>query len=375
MKFDNIEEFTSKLKTYTKGRTTYYQYRARTPFFAKTYHVGKYNPEKVPVYYVKTLGKIIEDMIKTIQNKNYISDILSKEEFVILDWIRLIFFMGLAHFSKSEMEKYEDTEFTRYVHGTTAIEGNTYSLRDTDLTLNENQTVGGKSIREFHEVRNYQKLREFMGTRPDHKVSIDLIKKIHQFVLENINDEPAGYFRNSMVGIRGSSFMPTPHILIEEELEELIRDYYDDLEIFHPVESIARFHQRFEEIHPFIDGNGRVGREIMRIQLKSHGYPFLYIGKEHRERYLRALDAGNEGNYKDLVSFVVSMIINEFFEHTKYLHDSLKELLESEEFKELITLQDIPLTEESISNFEELVNYLKNLYEASPKRASRVTRI
>ncbi len=375
MRFDSIEEFASKLKHYTKRKSSYYQYRAKTPFFTKTYYVGRYNSDNIPTYYVNIRNEVVEDILKTIKNKDYFSDILSRDELVLLDWIRAIFFTGLGYFSKSEMEEYEDKEFTRYVHGTTAIEGNTYSLRETCLSLSENQIVEGKPIREFHEVHNYQKLREFMGTKMDHKVSIDLIKKIHQFVLENIDDEAAGYFRNIMVGIRGSNFTPTPAILIEEELEELIRDYYNDLENFHPVESIARFHQRFEEIHPFIDGNGRVGREIMRIQLRSHGYPFLYIGKEHRERYLKALDVGNEGNYRDLVSFVVSLIIDEFFEHTKYLRDSLNELLESEEFKELIARQDIPLTEESQSNFEELVNYLKVLYEDSPKRVSFVQRV
>jgi len=357
MIFDKLEEFKKNLRTITKGKSSYYQYRVKTPFFTKTYHVGKYDPKRIPEYYTKILSKITKDIIKEIGQREYISTELTKDDFIILDNIRFIFYIGLSHFSDSEIEKYNEIEFTKYVHGTTSIEGNTYSLRDTDITLNENRTVGGKTVREFYEVRNYASLREEMEVSP--KITLDLIKTIHRYILENIDDESKGIFRNIMVGIRGSNLTPLPPNVIEDELQELIDEYKDDLENFHPIESISRFHQRFEEIHPFKDGNGRVGRELLRIQLGMHGYPFFYIGDEQRDEYLRALDMGNEGEYSVLLRFIIKNIFREFGDHIKKMDEEIINFLESDELASFKGL----LTSESAENLKELFQNLLSSFE------------
>ena len=131
--------------------------------------------------------------------------------------------------------------------------------------------------------------------------------------MDNIDLESAGEFRRTdMVGINGCEFRLVPSQLIETELQEALDEYYKKLDEGHNpfIEAVA-FHHAFERIHPFTDGNGRTGREIFNHMLERAGYPrLLFLGKD-REIYIKALKAGDDNKFDDMVISFIQMLISQ----------------------------------------------------------------
>jgi Fic family protein len=213
--------------------------------------------------------------------------------------------------NKTEIEQVETGQEVEYVAGTTAIEGNTFTVQQVDELLQKGVSPSGKSLREINEVQNYLAVAEYRETYRG-RVSITFIKRIHAMVMKNIDKESAGYFRRiDTIGIRGLNASVAPSIMIEEELQKLIDNYYLKLAAgMNPFEEAVLFHHEFEVIHPFTDGNGRVGREVLNHMLIRAGYPRLIVRKVHREMYLSALRSGNEGQYPQLVSQFADLLLD-----------------------------------------------------------------
>jgi fido (protein-threonine AMPylation protein) len=227
----------------------------------------------------------------------------------------------------SEIDYYEGDIEARYVHGTTFIEGNTLSLRDTYRLLKEGIAPKDKSLREINEVQNYRAVRAF---REKYKGKVDLafIRKLHSLIMNNIDFESAGKFRRTDdIGIFGSELKPTPASMIEDELQEAIDDYYHGLEEGqYPFFLAVILHQRFESIHPFTDGNGRVGREVFNYLLLRDGMPrLIFLGKD-REVYLQALQKGDEGDVFGMIMDFSELMVNQ---RLKVAEDRLRKLGES----------------------------------------------
>ncbi len=267
--------------------------------------------------------KVLIEILITLYRftkRHYRSTCISNGEIKLLEMLRFSYNVLLGTYSDTDVKRYENAIYTKYVYGTTSIEGNTYTLRETDLTLNEGLTVSGKENREFYEIENYTKMKKYIDSLSTIKIDIKLIKKIHSIIMSNIDDSCAGEFRKVDVGIRGSNFEPIPHVFVESELKKILKWYEKNEHKIHPVELAVIFHQKFEEIHPFKDGNGRVGREILRLMLKSFGFPTIFIDGKTREAYLKALDSGNERDHKPLCKFIVGNLIdfhNDLIENAK----------------------------------------------------------
>jgi Fic family protein len=150
--------------------------------------------------------------------------------------------------------------------------------------------------------------------------------KLHEFILRNIDDNSAGDFRRINVGIRGTEFVPIPAILVEDEIDKLFYWYDHNKNKMYFIELLAKFHQKFEEIHPFSDGNGRVGRELVRLILKQHGFPSIFIGPKNREEYLESLDKSNRENYKPIIHFFIKYLLNM---NEKLVNNAKVEIVES----------------------------------------------
>lgn len=344
--FNSIkDELTIK---YSKGKK-YYYVKLNLPFLKKEIYLGSSNlseNELYEIYKLKSLTETLYYFLK-IEKENKHSKYVSDDEFMSLELLRLSYHNFLKTYDKTDLQKYEENVYTNYVYGTTTIEGNTYTLRETDMTLNENLTVSGKDAREFNEIQNYSKLKQYLGNSTP-KITLDLIKTIHKIIFSNIDDNSAGSFRKVDVGIRGTKFTPTPPPLIEQELENLIEWLHSNENKIYPIELIAVFHQKFEEIHPFIDGNGRVGRELVRILLKKYNFPSLFIGPSNREEYLKCLDKGNDDEGKSMTKFFIS---NSISAHEKLIIECKNEI---EKSMDLIEFED--------SKFEkEIVKFKKKL--------------
>ena len=216
-----------------------------------------------------------------------------------------------------ERENFERVLFTKYVYGTTALEGNTYSEGETDKLLNTGLTSENKTRKEATEIENYIQVRKLVNNYKG-VVSEQLIKNIQAILMQGIKGDDdklilAGKYRTKDKAIRGVSFKVCPPHLIKTKMEQLITDYeFGMKKRVHPFELACIFHQKFEEIHPFEDGNGRTGREILNYMLRKYGLPQIYIPPNERGLYLSALEEGNLSSFIPLMDFVVHRILMTF---------------------------------------------------------------
>jgi Fic family protein len=212
----------------------------------------------------------------------------------------------------SEEKYFEEKYEADYVHGTTSIEGNTFTAQQVDELLQKGISPSGKSLREINEVQNYLKVKEYRDSY-EGKVTIPFILRLHELIMNNIDVESAGRFRRiDGIGIRGLDLALTPAIEIERELQGIIDEYYANIkEGWHPFEEAVLFHYRFEMIHPFTDGNGRVGREILNYMLTRAKYPRLIVTKADREDYITALQCGNQGLFELMVLAFIILLMDE----------------------------------------------------------------
>jgi fido (protein-threonine AMPylation protein) len=203
--------------------------------------------------------------------------------------------------SPGEFNQIENIHETEHIAGTTAIEGNTLTVRQVDELINKGIAPQGKVLREINEVQNAVNAAKHRIAYSG-KVTIPFILKLHALMLDKINDQAGVFRKRDDIGIAGRDIAVTPAIQIENELEEAISDYYKRIhDEGNPFEEAVIFHCRFESIHPFIDGNGRVGRELLRHLLSREGYPDILIGVNDREAYLHALEDWDEGRVADTV--------------------------------------------------------------------------
>lgn len=257
----------------------------------------------------------------------YTSDYLTKQEIIELEEIKYIYQTLLGLMTTSEIEAYERGFEIHYIQGTTAIEGNTLSIKEAQDLLLFDVLPEDKTLREINEVQNFKKVARYRNSYKG-KITLDFIKTLHSLTVANIDNETAGIFRRSdIVGISGCDLRSTPYLLIEEELNHLISRYYDAIKNNkNPFEQGIIFHYEFEIIHPFADGNGRVGREILNFMLNTNKFPkLLFLGK-YRENYIKALRFGNKNDYREMIKIFANLIKEQ---RAKIFRKNLQELVKS----------------------------------------------
>lgn len=261
--------------------------------------------------------------------KEYHTEYLSPEQVNVLEQIRYLNNVFRETMTRAELEAYEEQFEISYVSGTTSIEGNTLTINQA-IDLYKNGIVpAGKTIREVYEIENFKSVKKY---REQYKgsLSIDLIRSLHALIMKNIDDESAGIFRRTDdIIIGGCDIRPTPAELIEPELLERIEYYHSRIkEGYHPFEEAIMMHYFFEIIHPFADGNGRVGREMLNFLLSKNRYPRLLFPGKSRHEYLLALKHGDDEHYKKMVSAFTDLIVDQYY---TALQENLKKLLSSME--------------------------------------------
>lgn len=192
-----------------------------------------------------------------------------------------------------------------WIYHSNAIEGNTLTLRETQLILETGLTIGGKSLREHLEVVNHQKAIDYVESLLDVTMPITAfhVRTLHQLVLAGIDDDNAGQYRQVPVRIAGARHTPPD----AWELNQLMNEWGDwvngESMTRHSVERAALAHHRLAAIHPFIDGNGRTARLVMNLLLMREGYPPTIIMKANRRQYYRVLAQADGGQERPLVNF------------------------------------------------------------------------
>ena len=210
--------------------------------------------------------------------------------------------------SKETLKSLKESINLEWTYNSNGIEGNTLTLRETQVVL-EGITVGGKTIIEHLEAINHEKAILFLDdlVKDNEPISEWNIKNIHQLILKEINNENAGRYRKENVTIKGALHIPPDFVKIPELMEKLVLTYNTWNE-YHPIIQAALLHGELVKIHPFVDGNGRTSRLLMNLDLMNNGYNPVIIKKESRLKYHEVLDkAHTTGNYTDFVKLITKL--------------------------------------------------------------------
>ena len=191
----------------------------------------------------------------------------------------------------------------RHTYNSNAIEGNTLTLQETKLVLEEGITIGGKPLKDHIEARNNADAFDFIVQLVQHKkpFSQDIIQHIHEIVTKSLLKD-AGKYRTGNVRITGSSITPPSYT----KIISLMDDYINTIKKLkiHPLKKATFIHYRLVWIHPFFDGNGRVARLVMNLYLMQHGYPPIILKQEQRKTYYNMLHQADNGNISPLAEFI-----------------------------------------------------------------------
>lgn len=199
-----------------------------------------------------------------------------------------------------------------YTFESNRIEGNTMTLRETDLVINEGLTISGKSMREHLEVINHQEAIAYIKDLMQKNTSINEseVLSIHNLILRGIHPEDAGRYRKVQVMGQRSSHMPPQSFLVTKEMEDFFIWFETNKNSLHPIILAAEMHERLVTIHPFLDGNGRTSRLVMNLILLQHGYIIANIKGDYdsRTQYYQALEtAQTKNNKEDFLLFIAQM--------------------------------------------------------------------
>ncbi len=211
-----------------------------------------------------------------------------------------------------------------WTYNSNSIEGNTLTLQETRMVLEDGLTVSGKSLQEYFEAVNHHEAIDYVEqlVQPDYVLRERDILNVHELVMDRIDKEFAGRIRNAGVRISGANFVPPNARKVPDLLEELITWVNEEELEMHPIIKAAVFHHRFVWIHPFFDGNGRTARLSFNLLFLKEGFPPAIILKVDRKKYYAALNDANQGNYEKLFFLVARAVMRSLDIYLSNLDDT-----------------------------------------------------
>ncbi len=210
-------------------------------------------------------------------------------------------------FPEMTVASYEKAFEIEFAHNSTAIEGNTLTLMETKVVLEDGIAIGGKSLREIYEVINHKKAYQYVKDCIKEGVALDekIVKDIHALLMANIL--VGGVYRKEDVVISDASHTPPAG----SEMYAQIKNFYMELtekSSLNGIELAAWTHAEFVRIHPFLDGNGRTSRLLMNYQLLKNGFLPVSVAKEDQLDYYNALDKyATEGDLQPFMELVATL--------------------------------------------------------------------
>lgn len=192
-------------------------------------------------------------------------------------------------------------------YSSNAIEGNTLTISETKVLLEDGLTVGGKPIRDYYEATGHAKAYDYMLTLVNGEqqpLSEGHIKYIHKLFYSLIDENNAGQYRRERVFISGTEYIPPEPGKVPSAMKKFVAEMNAAQGAVHPIEYAARIHKGLVDIHPFMDGNGRTARLIMNLALMRSGYGIAMIPPVRRGEYIDTLRASQREKNADTAPFL-----------------------------------------------------------------------
>jgi Fic family protein len=247
-------------------------------------------------------SKEVEKNVEFALSKFKTDGVFTQSQISNAERMRLKYKGLLRSLSKADIADMFDRFTVNFTYDSNAIEGNSLTLKDVQIVMFENAVIRGKDLREIYETKNSRTVVDLVLKRK-FDISHKSIIGMHKMLMRDIDDR-FGYKKipNFLVG---RTVETSPPERVWEDMERLIGFYQNSKGRIHPLELAAIFHGEFEKIHPFSDGNGRVGRFLINVMLVRSGYPPLIIRKTSRRSYLDALEKFDGGYDAKLKRFLL----------------------------------------------------------------------
>jgi len=214
----------------------------------------------------------------------------------------------------------DEAEIPESVYNSNAIENSTLTLKETEKILLEMEVSRDVSVREVYEAKNLSRVINYIRDKSKEKdIERELILLLHQMLIGGINDEFAGRFRKTGEYVRvGTHVAPAPE-KVATMVEDILSYYTNDLDQYF-LDKIAKFHLDFETIHPFCDGNGRIGRVLINYQLLRLRLPMIIIRDKEKVQYYKSFgDYRYQENTKTMEKVLSLALMESLHKRIAYL--------------------------------------------------------
>jgi Fic family protein len=255
---------------------------------------------------------------------------------------------SLRPFPNAAIKNIKENLSLEWTYNSNSIEGNTLTLQETKMVIEEGFTIKGKSLREHFEAVNHHDAIEFVESLVNKKYVLNDkdILTVHGLVLQKIEKEFAGRYRNAGVRISGANFVPPNALKVDALMTELILWLNDSSVPINEIVKAAIFHHRFVWIHPFFDGNGRTVRLVFNLYLMMLGFPPAIILKNDRKKYYDALNKANNGDYSKLVLLVLQALERSIDLYLSNLNNTYEDY---QPISKIVSEPDVPYGQEYVS--------------------------
>ena len=242
----------------------------------------------------------IESERKNIYGYHYLTNI----EITKIDEANREFASRFAKLNPTEKEQFWRNFVNAFVYNSNSIEGSTLTAREVELILEEN-IAPNKDLEDILEARNAGKVLDYINTSKD-DLSDELVHKLHEMYFKDTKPHIAGHYKTKDNFVKGATFKTSPAAYVIPDMKNYFEEYKKLKSKLHPLELAAWAHWRLEQIHPFQDGNGRIGRAIMNHILNQNGYQMIDIKTKEKAKYFNTLrKCDKENSARNLAKLLV----------------------------------------------------------------------
>lgn len=299
---------------------------------------------------------------------------------------RVVQMRSVGKLSPQVLERIQKFFRIKGIYHSNAIEGNSLTLGETRIVVEQGMTIAGKTLRDQSEAKNLSQAIDFMEElvrQRERPITLSELRQVHYLILKDIDDAGAGQYRLNEVRISGSQYIPPPPERVEEQMHDLANWLSSALShaplTDNPIVIAAAAHAWLAQIHPFVDGNGRTCRILMNLIMMRQAYPICIINREDRFRYYEALEQSQVGDLTPLIELIYENTLDSLEEWEKAAEQQRQEM----EWQDSITSRfAAPAREKAHNEYELWSNamdllrtYVKQTADALNERASAGARM